>query len=120
MKNYSIISLGKINEEKVFLKDKLGITGAEISFGGLPSNTSIPFSHKHKQNEEIYIILKGKADFKLDNDLIVVKEGDVLKVDPSVIRTINNRYEESFTYICIQVKQNSLEQYTATDAEIVE
>lgn len=47
---------------KQFVKDASGATSCEISFGTLPAGESVPFFHSHKENEENYIILSGKAD----------------------------------------------------------
>ena len=58
---YSIIH-PKLNTEifgKLFLKDLIGATGTEISFNVLPPHTEVPYFHRHTDNEETYIILKG-------------------------------------------------------------
>lgn len=54
-------SVGKLDEfnGKQFLKDTVGTTGCEISFGTIEPGQAAPFFHSHKQNEEIYIILRG-------------------------------------------------------------
>ena len=58
-------SVGKLAEfnGKQFLKDTVGTTGCEISFGTIEPGQAAPFFHSHKQNEEIYIILSGSGDF---------------------------------------------------------
>ncbi len=48
-------------EGKRFVKDELGLTSSEISFNTMEPNTAIPFLHKHKENEEIYIGVKGEG-----------------------------------------------------------
>ena len=49
-------SVGKLAEfnGKQFLKDTVGTTGCEISFGTIEPGQAAPFFHSHKQNEEIY------------------------------------------------------------------
>ncbi len=49
---------------KLFLKEVLNLTSFEISLNSLPSNTSLPFYHKHRLNEEIYIVIQGMVSFK--------------------------------------------------------
>lgn len=49
------------NEGKIFLHDLLNLTSAEISINYAPVGYKAPFKHKHNQNEEIYIVLKGKG-----------------------------------------------------------
>lgn len=123
MTNYKIIELGKINEigksyenGKVFLHDKLALTSCEISLNNMPGGTKIPFKHKHKQNEEVYIFLAGKGTMTLDGSVVEVKEGTCIKVLPGVVRTMEAKSDVE--YICIQAKENSLLQFGFGDGEI--
>ena len=105
---------------KAFVKDILGTTGMEISFGTLGEGEAVPFLQKHKQNEEVYIILRGEGIFSLDGNDYPVKAGDVIRVEPEVSRGNRNTGSEPLTYVCIQAKAGSLEQYTMTDGVILE
>ena len=123
MKNYKKSELGKIGEigknyenGKAFLHDLLGLTSCEISVNFMPEGIKLPFSHKHKQNEEIYIFLKGEGVMMLDNDSIEIKEGSCIKVSPSAVRTMEAKTD--IEYICVQAKENSLEQYGFGDGEL--
>lgn len=123
MKNFKTVELGKLEEVgkiyengKAFLHDILGLTSCEISVNAMPSGVKIPFSHKHKQNEEIYIILKGEGIMSLDGEIIDFKEGSCIKVDPIVNRTMEAKTD--IQYICVQAKTNSLEQFGFGDGEI--
>lgn len=115
MKNYS-----KIEKEagaRVELHDKIGLTGSEISVNRLPANGSIPFVHAHKQNEEVYYIVEGEGKFAIDGEEFALKAGDFVKIAPRGKRQIFAG-EGGLTYICIQTKAGSLEEYTANDAII--
>ncbi len=124
MTNYTSTELGKIHDiinlenGKVFLHDTLGLSSCEISVNTVPKGFKVPFSHKHKQNEEIYIILKGEGVITIDGNPIIVKEGSAVKILPSASRTIENTTEDEFQFICIQAKTNSLEQFGLGDAEL--
>lgn len=120
---YSYGSVGKLSEinEKVFVKDGLGQTSCEISFGTLPPGEAVPFFHSHKSNEENYIILSGEGAFQVDNDVFPVKEGSIIRVATNCDRNIKNTSsEDNLVYICIQAKEGGLESYTMTDAVITE
>ena len=119
MKNFDIFSIGKLNNvnDKTFIKDKINATSLEMSFQNIPANTKAPFLHSHKQNEEIYMILKGNGTFQAGEEIFNVSEGDVVRVKTGVKRAINSVSDMS--YICIQAKENSLEQCGFDDAEIV-
>lgn len=117
MKNFSVESLGDFSQiQRVELKEKLGFTGCEISINTLNANTCVPFVHHHKENEEVYIILNGSGKIKLDNELIEIKKGDILRVAPSVKRQVFANSD--LNYMCIQTKQNSLDNYTFTDGVV--
>lgn len=124
MSNYKTTELGRISEianlenGKVFLHDNLNLTGCEISINCVPKGFKIPFNHKHKQNEEIYIFLKGEGVLTIDNEKVLVKEGSVVKVAPQAARTLENTTENELQFICVQTKTNSLEQFGLGDAEI--
>lgn len=117
---YSVASVGNLDkfEGKAFVKDVLGTTSVELSFGSLAPGETVPFFHRHKQNEEVYVVLRGKGVFVLDNAEIPVESGSVIRVAPQVSRNTKNTGSEPLVYICIQGKADSLEQYTMTDGII--
>ena len=124
MTNYKKAELGTIEglinleNGKAFLHDKLDLTSCEISLNIVPKGFKVPFNHKHKQNEEVYIILKGEGKMTIDGEAVDVKEGSVVKVAPEASRTIENTSDNEFQFICVQAKANSLEQYGFGDGEI--
>lgn len=114
MANYAKTNIG--NEGRVELHEKLSLTGAEISINQLPAGASVPFVHSHKNNEEIYGILSGKGKAVIDNETIELTAGDWLRISPSAKRQFFASQESDITYVCIQVKENSLGGFTADDA----
>ena len=91
-------------------------TGAEISINELPAGAGVPFVHSHRQNEEIYGILAGKGRAVIDGVNVGLSAGDWLRVAPAAKRQFSAAADSGIKYVCIQVKQNSLESYTADDA----
>ncbi len=117
---YSIATVGDILhfEGKAFFKDLIKTTSMEISIGSLEVGEKVPFFHKHKFNEEVYIVLKGKGIFSLDGKDFEVSSGSFLRISPQVSRSTRNTGETPLIYLCIQAKENSLEGYTNTDGII--
>ena len=115
-------SVGKLSgfEGKAFVKDVVGATSCEISFGTLPTGVAVPFYHSHKENEENYIVLSGAGRFQVGDEAFDIAEGSVLRVATNCDRNIKCTSAEPMTYICIQAKEGSLSQYTQGDAEITE
>lgn len=124
MTKYSTTNFGtmadvaKAEHGKVFLHDNLNLTSTEISVSVMPAGISSPFSHIHKQNEEIYIFLSGTGEFMVDDDKIEIKPGTVIRVATGAKRTLANTGNTEMQYICIQAKENSLAQFGFADAEI--
>lgn len=116
MANYTKTTVN--NENRTELHEKLALTGAEISLNSLPAGSNVPFIHSHKQNEEIYGILSGRGKAVIDGEEISLSAGDWLKIAPIAKRQFFAANDSEITYICIQVKENSLEHFTADDAEI--
>ena len=103
---------------RIELHEKLSLTGAEISLNELPAGANVPFVHSHKENEEIYGILSGNGKAIIDGEEISLSTGDWLKITPTAKRQFFASDISGITYICIQVKENSLEHFTAEDAVI--
>jgi len=134
-KNYTAVNVGsfediaaysmihpKLKTEikgKVFLKDPTHSTGTEISFSALPPESELGYFHKHNKDEETYIILKGSGYYQVDDDCFPVNEGSVIRVAPEGVRSLCNSSKEYMVYICIQAKQNSLEEHTTEDGKRV-
>lgn len=129
--NFSMVRLGGVHDlhnyglkhplmpvatrGKVFLKELLGLTAMEISFGVMPAGRSIPFYHKHKTNEEVYLFLRGKGQVRIDDEVMDVDEGTAVRVAPGGVRSWRNTGDEDLFYVVIQAKEDSLTAWTISD-----
>ena len=116
MSNFMKISAE--NAPRVELHDKLGLTGAEISINTIFAGQNVPFIHSHKQNEEIYYVIDGSGKAVIDNEEIDLVAGDWIRISPVAERQFFASENNSISYVCIQVKENSLEEFTSNDAII--
>ncbi len=135
-KNHTAINIGRFNDlsdysfvhpkngktvtGKVFLKELTNSTGTEISFSLLLPNKELGYFHIHNKDEETYIILKGSGFYQVDDDCFPIKEGSVIRVAPEGVRSLCNTSDEDMIYICIQSRENSLEEYSTDDGSRVE
>lgn len=125
-KNFQTANIGKIEDirqyahtlpdsgitmaGKLFINELVGLTGSEISFNSMPPKKSMPFYHRHTDNEEVYIVLSGIGEFQVDDEVIPVKEGSVIRMAPIAIRTWRNTSEDTeLIFIAIQAKANSMD-----------
>jgi len=107
-------------ESKFFLKDLLDLNSMEISLSIFKPNEEMPFFHKHKDNEEVYVIIKGRAQFIIDEEIIDLKEGSIIKIKPDGARYYKNSSDsEELIIMVIQAKENSLDTKTIEDGYIV-
>lgn len=114
MSNFSKVSVAQ--GARTELHDKLSLTGAEVSINNLPAGASIPFIHAHKKNEEIYAILAGKGKVEIDGETVELAAGDWLRISPAARRRFFAGETTPISFICIQVREHSLESYTKDDA----
>lgn len=100
---------------KVFISEKLNTTSVEISFQVLPPHKEVPFNHRHNENEEVYIVLKGKGEFVIDNEGREIKEGSIVRIGPNPERRWRNTSDEELLMMVVQGKEGSLNKFTVTD-----
>ena len=63
----------------------------ELEHGGLcyqriPPGYRFPYGHTHKKQEEVYVVVRGSGRMKLDDEIVEVKEWDVVRVPPGTWR----------------------------------
>ncbi len=108
------------DDARTELHDILNLTGAEISINNLPAGAGVPFVHSHRQNEEIYAVLSGRGRAVIDGETVELAAGDWLRISPACKRQFAAAEDSAVSFVCIQVKENSLGGYTADDAVIHE
>lgn len=54
----------------------------------------------------------------IDDEEVKLASGDWLRISPAARRQFFAAADEGISYICIQVRENSLEEYTADDASV--
>lgn len=116
--NFKLVSVAQAPRTE--LHDQLGLTGCEVSINSLPVGAAVPFVHAHKQNEELYGVLSGSGEIWIDGEVHAIKAGDWFRVSPAGKRAIRAAENEGITFICMQTKAGSLENYTMTDGVMCE
>ena len=66
----------------------LELENAGISYQRLAPNFRLPFGHKHKQQEEVYVLVNGSARMKLDDAVIELKQWDAVRVPNETMRSL--------------------------------
>jgi uncharacterized cupin superfamily protein len=72
--------------EARFARKALGLEKSGISYFKLGPDYKLPFGHTHSEQEEIYLVLSGKAHLKLDDDEVELGPLDAVRIPPGVMR----------------------------------
>ena len=105
---------------KQFLRDLLGSNGLEISLNSAAPGKSMPFLHRHRENDEIFIVIGGRGQFLVDGECIDVQEGSFLRLTPAAARAWRNNSDAPFYFLCIQYRADSAVQSGTADGQGVE
>jgi mannose-6-phosphate isomerase-like protein (cupin superfamily) len=58
-----------------------------VSYQRLAPNYRLPFAHKHKNQEEVYVLVSGTLRAKLEDEIIDLKQWDALRVHKDTVRS---------------------------------
>lgn len=97
MPGYTIANLKEIEDSAVkfgyspsmesrFARAALETDQLGLSYQRLAPNFRGPFGHRHKEQEELYVILGGSGRIKLDDEVREVKQWDAVRVAPQTAR----------------------------------
>ena len=97
MGGYTIVNLKEVedqapkfgfspNLEARFASAPLGLESSGISYQRLAPNFRMPFGHKHKLQEELYVLVSGSVRAKLDDEVVELKPWDALRVPNETMR----------------------------------
>lgn len=100
---------------KLFLSEILGLTGMEVSLNRISPGKGVPFTHRHREHEELYLFVGGQGQFQVDGMVIPVREGTVIRVSPDGERAWRNNSTEDLYYVVIQAKANTVDKTTIDD-----
>lgn len=59
-----------------------------LSLMKLEPNFRIPFGHKHADQEEVYVVVRGSARVKVDDEIVDLGEWDAIRFDKDTMRNM--------------------------------
>ena len=72
--------------EARFASGALGLENSGLSYQRFAPNYRLPFGHKHKAQEEVYVFVGGSGRMKLDDEVVDVKQWDVVRIQSPTMR----------------------------------
>lgn len=70
-----------------FARQALGSPELGVSRFTYEPGARMPWGHRHRVQEEVYVVVSGTGRAKLDGEIIEVSGGDAIRVAPSVARS---------------------------------
>ena len=97
MSGYTIVNLKEVEDqapnfglspdlEARMARVALGAERTGLSYQRIAPNFRVPFGHKHKTQEEVYIVISGSLRVKLDDEVKEMRQWDALRVSNEVMR----------------------------------
>ena len=59
-----------------------------LSLMRLEPGFRIPFGHKHVDQEEVYVVVRGSARVKVEDDVVELGEWDAIRFDKDTMRNV--------------------------------
>ncbi|HUJ55823.1 MAG TPA: cupin domain-containing protein [Gaiellaceae bacterium] len=72
--------------EARFARTPLGLEGGGFSYQRLAPNVGGSDGHRHRSQEEVYVVLAGSGRVKLDDEVREIRQWDAIRVAPEVAR----------------------------------
>jgi mannose-6-phosphate isomerase-like protein (cupin superfamily) len=74
--------------EARFARTPIGGETLGLSLMTLEPNFRIPFGHKHEGQEEVYVVVRGSARIKVEDEVVEVGEWDAIRFDKDTMRDV--------------------------------
>ena len=109
---------GKYPGTMRFLTEQLGNTQVALTHRVMPpqSGGKGGYGHRHKVQEEVYFVISGTLQFKLEDEVVDVPGGTAVRIAPDVVRSIWNGEAEDAELIIVSVRIDD----ARDDAELVQ
>jgi quercetin dioxygenase-like cupin family protein len=95
MSSYAVKNLKEVEDiagaqvpqiEGRFAREHLDSRDLGISYFRYAPGFRAPIGHSHREQEEAYVVVGGSGRAKLDEDFVELREWDVVRVAPEVVR----------------------------------
>jgi uncharacterized cupin superfamily protein len=99
--NYKLVNLKEIDDaaqsyglgdhlETRFARKAMGLEQFGFSYQKMQPNFRQPFGHTHTEQEEAYLVIEGGGRVKVEDEILELKQWDVIRVPPGVTRAFES------------------------------
>ena len=71
-----------------FARTPIGGKTLGLSLMKLEPGFRIPFGHKHEGQEEVYVVVRGSARIKVDDEIVELGEWDAIRFEKDTMRNV--------------------------------
>ena len=98
-------------EMRMTAASDLGTEQVSFTWRRMPAQTGGKgsYGHRHKTQEEIYFIVSGSLQFKLEDEVLDLPEGTVVRIAPEVVRSVWNEGPTDAVLIMCSIKSDDPE-----------
>jgi mannose-6-phosphate isomerase-like protein (cupin superfamily) len=110
--------LGDYPGEMQMITSSIGAEQAALTFRRMPAGTGGKgsYGHRHRTQEELYLVLSGTLQFKLGDDVVDVPARAAVRVAPAVVRSVWNDGPDDVELVIVSTKIGD----PRADVELVE
>jgi mannose-6-phosphate isomerase-like protein (cupin superfamily) len=72
--------------EARFAREELELEESAVTYQRLAPNFRIPFGHRHKEQEEVYVLVSGSGRLKLDEEILELRQWDAVRIPKETTR----------------------------------
>lgn len=69
-------------------RKQLDLEAVALGLIHLPANEGYTFTHTHREQEEVYIVIEGSGVIVVNDELIALARGDLIRVSPASRRAL--------------------------------
>ncbi len=113
MSGYTVVSLqdapdvlGDYPGEMRFLTGALEAEQAALTYRRMPPGTGGrgSYGHRHRTQEELYLVLEGTLTFKVGDDVFEAGPGTAVRVAPETLRSVHNDGDQDVILVITSTK----------------
>lgn len=69
-------------------RHQLDLHSVALGLIKLPPHEGYTFTHRHRRQEEVYLVIEGSGRILVDDELLELKKGDAVRVSPATRRAL--------------------------------
>jgi mannose-6-phosphate isomerase-like protein (cupin superfamily) len=96
-------------EMRMSAASDLGTEQVSFTWRRMPAQTGGKgsYGHRHRTQEEVYFVASGTLQFKLEDEVIDIEEGNVVRVAAHVVRSVWNEGPDDVVVIIVSTRSDN-------------